>query len=356
MSKLRAAVGVLTLAVCLTSPLVAIADEDEARARALFKEGVSDLQKGAFESALQNFESAYEHWRNPKILLNIATTLRQLDRLAEAGDMYELYLADPGADPEKVPEVKQALSEIDAKTGRLVLEVSVEGATVTVDGDRLERSKTPSTKRLVRTLPLEEEQAGRWRVRLRAGTHEVRVSKEGYRPWTQQVTLPAGQQETLTATLEPEQETEPSPPPAPPPPEAPEVEESLAHDGQIVLFTRADVDGKFRGAVGVLGVGYGLGKMVEPQIAALVGRDKGVEAGASFYFGESMFKPVAYVGVPVFFVDGASPGLHGAVGLHVDPAPSFGAFVQVGVAGFLNVPEEREAAAFVPSAGIQGRL
>ena len=336
-------VGMLVLAGCLASTFVAYADEGEERARALFKQGVSDLQKGAFESALDHFQSAYKHWRNAKILLNIATTLRQLGRLPEAGDAYELYLADPGADPKKVPEVEKALSEIDAKIGRLVLEVPVQGATVTVDGEQIRLSPAQTT--------------GQRRLRLRPGNHEVEVRKPGYEAWSQNVNLTAGKEKSLVVSLDSKAQTKPTPRPQPPPaPEAPAVDESLTHDGQLALFTRADIDGKFRGAVGVLGVGYGLGSILEPQVAALVGRDKGVEVGSSVYLGESMIKPMGYVGVPVFFVDGASPGVHGAVGVQVDPAPSFGAFVQVGVAAFLNVPQERESAAFVPSAGIQGRM
>jgi hypothetical protein len=332
------------------------AGDDEDRARVLFKEGVELLQKGEFEPALHRFEGAYESWRNPKILLNIATTLRQLGRLPEAGDMYELYLADPGADPKKNDEVKTALSEIDAKIGLVTIEVGVDGVTVAIDGTRLERSKSPSTKELVRSLPLAEDVAGRWRVRLMPGKHTVEATKDGYEPRTVELALSAGESKTLELALAVESEAPPPPPPPSPAPPPPPPEDELSHKGQIVLVTRADVDGKFRGAVGVLGAGYGLGAVVELQAAALVGRDKGFEPGASFYLSEGMFKPVGYVGVPVFLVDGASPGLHGAVGLQVDPSKNFGGFVQVGVATFFNVPEDRESTAFVPSVGIQGRM
>lgn len=349
------ALGVLfAVSGSLSAPCLAA--DDEAAARELFKRGLNHLRKGAFAEALQQFELAYEHWRNPKILLNIATTLRQLGRLPEAGDAYELYLSDPGADPAKISEVKKALAEIDAKIARVTIDVGIDGAELSVDGQKVERTKTPTTKELVRTLPFAEDQPGHWRLRLPPGERRIEVSKQGYRPASKAVTLSAGDSTTLTIELIPNEYGK-LPPPHRPPPVAPRPPPSnLSHDGQLSLSTRADVDGKLRGAVAVVGAGYGVGSVVEVQVAALLGRDKGVEPGATFYLLEGTVKPLGYVGVPVFFADGASPGVHGALGLQVDPAASFGAFAHVGLATFFNVPEDRESTAFVPALGVQGRF
>lgn len=349
MKTLCRALG-LGLCLLLVSNARADGQVDEAQARVLFKEGIALLTSGDFASALERFEKAYEHWRNPKILLNIATTLRQLGRLPEAADTYELYLADPGADPAKAEEVKQALSEIDGKLGRLVIEVGMD-AVVSVDGKELQRTKTPTTKHLVRTLLLEEKKKGRWRVRLEPGDHRIEVVAQGYTPRVEELFLAAGEEKVVEVRLEAIRAQEQEPEVA-----EPEVEETLSHDGQVSLIGRADVDGKFRGAVGAFGVGYGLGSVVELQAVGLIGTDKGAEVGATLYLSEGMFKPLGYVGVPVFFVDGPNPGVHGAVGLQVDPTKNFGAFLQVGVAAFFGAPEDRESTAFVPSIGVQGRL
>lgn len=336
-------------AVWLVSSL-AWGGDDELQARELFKQGVELLQNGEFAPALDHFERAYEHWRNPKILLNIATTLRQLDRLPEAADTYELYLADPGADPAKSEEVRRALEEIDARLGRLVIDAG-DGAVVMVDGRRLERERRRTTKDLVRMLPLVEATPGRWRVRVNPGEHEVEVTREGFASRMVRVTLSAGEERAIAVELDPA-EARVSPrrdrdTPAP---------VDLSHGGQVGLVARADVDGKMRGAVAALGASYGLGSVAELQAVGLVGRDKGAELGATFYLMRGTWKPMAYVGVPVFFVEGVSPGVHGALGLHVDPSRSLGGFLQVGVATFMNVPEDRDATVFVPSVGIQGRL
>jgi hypothetical protein len=325
----------------ITAPL---ADGDETQARELFKSGVTLLNKGKFADALGQFERAYGLWRNPKILLNIATTLRELGRLTEAASAYEAYLQDPEADTSRIPDVRKALAEIDAKVAAVTVDVTTDGASVTVDGTKVDRRPQGA--------------GGTWFVRVVPGDHVVTISKEGFHTHTEKLTAAAGEKLTLRVMLEPiERATPTTPQPertttAP----APAEPESLSHDSQASVFARGDVDGEFRGAVAVLGVGYGLGDVLELQGAALVGRDKGFEVGASLYLSTGALKPVVYVGSPTFFADGASPGVHAAIGLQVDPSRHLGLFAQVGGAAFLNAPETRESAAFVPSVGAQGRF
>jgi hypothetical protein len=332
----------------VASTVLADASEDEARG--LFKQGVTMLQAGAFEHALDQFERAYELWKNPKILLNIATTLRELGRLPEAADAYELYQMDPGADPERAEEVRKALADIDAKVVRLRVEVVTPGAVATINGTPLQRKRKSTTGRIVRTMD-EPESTHKHSVRVMPGEHTIAASLDGYEPWSQVVVGEGGDEKALRIELKvaPSKVTEPAA-------QEPEHEPTLSHGGQWMLFTRADVDGRFRGAVGVVGGGFALGSVVELQLAALLGRDKGFEPGASFYFATGTFKPLAYVGVPTFFVDGASPGGHVAIGLQIDPSRSVGVLAQLGLATFLNVPSDRESTAFVPSVGVQGRF
>lgn len=321
-----------------------LADGDEGEARELFKSGVTLLNKGSFVDALDRFERAYQLWRNPKILLNIATTLRELGRLTEAASAYESYLQDPEADNTRIADVRKALAEIDAKIAAVTVDVKTEGASVSVDGREVERKPASA--------------GGTWFARVMPGDHVVTISKDGFHTHTEKLTAEAGEKLTLRVMLEPiERDTPPAPQPvstAPTP--APAEPESLSHDSQASVFARGDIDGKFRGAVAVVGVGYGLGDVLELQAAALVGRDKGFEVGASLYLSTGVLKPVVYVGSPTFFADGASPGLHAAIGLQVDPSRHLGLFAQVGGAAFLNAPETRESAAFVPSLGAQGRF
>lgn len=360
MTRLRSACSVaLLLLASVLAVSVTFADEGEEEARKLFKDGVGFLNRGSFAEALDRFERAYDLWHNPKILLNIATTLRELGRLPDAANAYQQYLKDSGADPERVPEVRRALAEIDPKVSVLQVEVKTPGASLSVHGTAMRR-ESARTLRLVRTLGDELDASRTWTVRVVPGEHLISIAKEGFETYTQKVMLAAGEKRSLTVALEQRgerqsEEPEPGPAEATEPSGEPEVSD-LSHSGQLSLFTRADVDGKFRGAVGGVGAGYGLGEVLELQVAALVGRDKGFEPGATLYLSTGVVKPLGYVGVPVFFVDGARPGGHGAVGLQVDPSRHVGIFGQAGVAAFFKAPDQRESTAFVLSLGVQGRL
>ena len=74
-----------TLATITNDPTVKVED-DKARpiAAALMTEGVKQLQNQQFDQALANFLEAYARFPSPKILLNIASTLRDMGRSADA--------------------------------------------------------------------------------------------------------------------------------------------------------------------------------------------------------------------------------------------------------------------------------
>jgi hypothetical protein len=92
--------------------------DGEARARELFREGNRLVDEAQYSQALAAFESAYRLWNNPKIQLNIATTLRALGRHSEALGAYRHYLqyAEPSA--ERRAEVELICVELEefAKT------------------------------------------------------------------------------------------------------------------------------------------------------------------------------------------------------------------------------------------------
>ncbi|HNS96913.1 MAG TPA: hypothetical protein PLJ27_15265 [Polyangiaceae bacterium] len=314
--------------------------QDETKARQLFNEGVEALNRGQFTEALDKFEQAYGLWNNPKILLNIATTLRELDRLIEAAQAYEAYFENPNADRSRIPEVQNVLSEIDKKIVSLTVEVRTEGSTLRVDGAPIEHRTSDAP--------------GKWFVRLMPGEHILVISKEGFVSQTEKFSAHAGEKVTFRVRLEPE-EVQPTAM------EQPELEDTeddglFSHAGQFGLVARVDVDGKLRGAVGVVGVTYGLGDWFEGQVAALNGRDKGFEVDVSWLMTRGRFKPVVSIGIPTFFVDSGRVGIHGAVGLQVDPSRHWGVLAQVGGASFFNAPDNRESFAFVPALGVQGRF
>lgn len=173
--------AILAIATAMIA-VPALADPGaEKEARALFKEGNALIDRGSYVDALDRFNRAYARWPNPKILLNIATSLRQLGRWAEAADAYSRYLKDSGADPKRQAEVESVIRELDAKVGRLRIEVSEPGARILLDG-----------------RPLEGDLAS---VRVDPGPHTVIVEKPGFTPAAATVTLAAGEQRSVTLTL-----------------------------------------------------------------------------------------------------------------------------------------------------------
>ena len=111
-------------------------DDPHARseAQALMTEGVHQLQLRAFDQALANFLEAYAKFPSPKILLDIASTLRDMGRPADAANTYNRYLADPATGAERVGEVKQLLLQLDKRLTVLAVRVFPRGSQVSIDG------------------------------------------------------------------------------------------------------------------------------------------------------------------------------------------------------------------------------
>jgi hypothetical protein len=147
----------------------------EAAARALFAEGNRKVQEGSYAEALVLFRGAYDKVPNPKILLNIGTTLAELHRDAEAANAYQTYLGDPGADEQKKLLVTKALADLDVRLGRIDVTPDDPAAALLVD-------QTP--------VPL---RAGAARVRVEPGTHEVVAVLAGSRRAPVTVTARAGE-------------------------------------------------------------------------------------------------------------------------------------------------------------------
>jgi len=182
---MRHAAAVLAVAALLAAaPAPARADDEREReARALFREGNRLVKEGDYAGALQMFHSAYARLPNPKILINIGTTLQLLGRSPEAGDTYQRYLADPDADPKRRDEVEAALRKIDASIGKLRITVDEPGARVVVDGTTV--GESPQTILL----------------RVKVGTHTVVAEKQGIAPAVATIQVAAGEERSVDLRL-----------------------------------------------------------------------------------------------------------------------------------------------------------
>ncbi|HEX3766088.1 MAG TPA: hypothetical protein VHW23_45640 [Kofleriaceae bacterium] len=129
-------------------------------AQALMTEGVRQLRARAFDQALANFLEAYAKFPSPKILLNVASTLHDMGRLADAANTYQRYLSDPATGAERVAEVKDLLIKLDEQLTILTVRVSPKGSEISIDGGPF----IPVGSTLV--------------TRVRSGLHLVRIRKD----------------------------------------------------------------------------------------------------------------------------------------------------------------------------------
>ncbi len=133
-------------------------------ARKRFQEGVAAIDAGNYEAARVAFQQAYTLKPHPSVLRNLGQAELKVGHYLEAARHLAIFVRDTtfGA-PGDRESAQKALAEAEAKIGKLVLEVDVSGANVTVDGETVGRS------------PL-----GPDPVYVESGQRIVRIEKEGY--------------------------------------------------------------------------------------------------------------------------------------------------------------------------------
>jgi hypothetical protein len=115
-------------------PTIAVEGPVRPLAQALMTEGVKQLKARAYDQALANFFEAYAKFPSPTILLHIASTLRDMGRLADAANTYQRYLTDPAIGSERIAGVKELLRKLDHQLTILSVEVMPHGSDISIDG------------------------------------------------------------------------------------------------------------------------------------------------------------------------------------------------------------------------------
>lgn len=192
-----------TLVTLLLAASTRAAEGDDARARALFDEGVTLERAHDFAGALTKFEQAHALRPTTGVSFHRAYALQMTGRLVEAARAYastgELARAQGKADV--ADAVTERLAEVDAQIARLAVTVppSPREIEVRVDGAIWSHSNPAPA-------PIEP------------GEHVIRASAVGHLPFTLPLTLARGQARTVAISLSP------APPVAPrlhPPPRGP---------------------------------------------------------------------------------------------------------------------------------------
>jgi len=167
------------------APAGAAADK-KAEARVHFDLGIEHVDLEEWQAALVEFLAARQLFPSKTITKNVALCLRKVGRYAESLDMYESYLRDY-ADlvPAERAIAEREIVQLRASVGTIDIRDAPDGASITIDG--VEQGKTPLS------APL----------RLSAGSHAIRVVKDGFLPFEVRTDLVGRQTAILRAQLTP---------------------------------------------------------------------------------------------------------------------------------------------------------
>jgi hypothetical protein len=191
MQQATVAINLIIIAVFLSATAVDAKDAKE-EAKDHFDKGVALFKTEDFEGALVEFRAAYKAQPHYAVRYNVGITLYKLHRYGQAAHELQVYLIEgEGQIPDdKLAEVNEILAELEARVGSVDVECNVEGASVFVDGEHMD--KTPIF------FPLQ----------LDVGEHEIEVRAEGYKPFNKKIDVPGGTEQTLEVELVPSAKAE----------------------------------------------------------------------------------------------------------------------------------------------------
>ena len=198
----------LVFAVVTSSPHLALADDDAAKAKARklldagdrkLKSGDKLLAKGkkveaqeAYLGALADYEGAYEAFSDSKIYFAIGLAEKRLGRYIDSLNHFEQFLIDVGDSEALRAKVEEHTDEIKEFLGAIFFRVDPAGATITIDGTEV--GKSPLSR--PHYVP--------------PGDHEYEITKSGFRSATGTVEVEAGEAREDKITLERDGASEPA--------------------------------------------------------------------------------------------------------------------------------------------------
>lgn len=150
-------------------------EEDRAKAAQLLDEGNQLFEQKQYSKALEKYEAAYAAFSSPKILFNIGEVKREIGQTVEAANAYAAFINEASVNPmsEIGSKAREELEALDRQIARLAFEGDLEGAAITIDGQPLDRFAQRE-------------------VRVEAGTHTIRATRAGLRPFSTTITARAG--------------------------------------------------------------------------------------------------------------------------------------------------------------------
>jgi len=161
-------------------------------ARDHFRRGEAAYQKGNYPLAIEEWKTAYGADPRPRIQYNIYQAHERLGQLGQAAEALQVYLSSADPDDPYYADATARMASLQQRlqaTGiRLV--GGPDGATINVSGHNWGRLPRPD------------------RIPVQPGNHRVIVQLEGYRDFTSNVIVPAGQVVDVPIQLERRPESE----------------------------------------------------------------------------------------------------------------------------------------------------
>ena len=342
---LRGSLVVLGLAiarVAIAQPAPApVPDTEKGEAKQLMQLGVKLLKSQDYLGALAVFKDAYARFPSAKILLNIGTTLKLLDRNAEAANTYQRYLDSSDADPARRDEVVAEIAELDTHVGQLAISAPPRAEIQVAD----EAWVSAATATKYRVAP---------------GRYTLHARRTGDKPFEVSGDIAIGQVVPIAVDLVAIPKVAPtilrihdaSP-------EAPDEPRS-----RFALLLRSQFDFK-GGAAAFVGVSADVTDRLQLHGAGILGHNFGGYVGASVALLTGTLRPIVCVGVPIFWNDGARVSGRAAGGLEIAANRHLAVIIELGVEHAFNpqtmidiggMPRTIVATSVIPAVAIAGRL
>jgi hypothetical protein len=177
---------VLAFVPLVAAPVLAEPSNEAVKmARKRFQEGVASVDAGNYEAARVAFQQAYALKPHPSVLRNLGQAELKTGRYLEAARHLSTFVRDTtyGTAPEREAAAK-SLAQAETQVGRVLVQVDVQGADITVDGELAGRSPV--------TDPFYAE----------PGERLIRIQKEGYDPYEKTQVIEAGRTTQLKIVLD----------------------------------------------------------------------------------------------------------------------------------------------------------
>ena len=193
--------------------------------------------------------------------------------------------------------------------------------------------------------------------RLTPGHHAIVVHHDGFEATTKPIDVSAGESAELAITLV--AIVKPSAPAITAEPvgvgirATPVLEEAPRSRVGALVFGHFDIP---HGGAALVGATADLTDRVAVRAAAILGPHVGGYVGGVFAILPHRYRPYVSAGVPVFVSNGARFSVRGAAGFEYELSRHIAISIEAGVEHAFDPEMDVKATAFVPAAGIIGRL